>query len=103
MTTTAGPFPVMRFELEGMKHQLLLYLGKYHADIEAMVDESCQKVIETMDFDGIVRAQMEQAITEAIHRELKGFFSYGPGQKLIAAEMKRILWDRKGTAHDDQD
>ena len=83
--------PVFRFELKGMRHTLLTHLGKYNDDLERMVDESAKKVIEEFDFDSVIRKGME----EALAIEIRQFFQYGDGRKLIRAALKVVLDEEK--------
>lgn len=83
--------PVIRIEIEGMKHALSAMLSEHSAqldaDMQAAVEEFCRPDNIKKIVSDIAHATMKSAIEE----EVRKFFSYGEGRKAVAETVKARL------------
>ena len=87
--------PIIRLEVEGMKHQIMVALTAYAAqmdsDIQAAVDEYCTPEHITATVKNIAKGEIDKAIKE----EVSKFFSYGNGRTAIMEAVKATLEEAK--------
>jgi hypothetical protein len=79
--------PILRLELEGMKQEMMLALGRYQTQINDAVEEQLENVVQNFDYEKVVKAAASQAITEAIQT----YFKYGHGTEIIADTVREAL------------
>jgi len=72
-------YPIIRLELERMKHSMLTHLGAYHQEISDQVEKYMEGAIKNFDFGSAV----EEASHEAIKDTINGYFKYGDGNRFI--------------------
>lgn len=97
MNDRALSVPVVRLEIEYMKHAIL------HAFTEhsARIDEDVRKAVEHFCRPENVKAIIEKAVNDtlkhAIEAEIDNFYRYGAGQRFLAeAVAKHLQPERAG-------
>lgn len=87
--------PIIRLEVEGMKHSisaaLLEHQAKMDADVIAAVEAYCQP--ENISY--IIHEASRTALDNAIREEVKAFFWLGEGRKAVAEAVKETLLKRE--------
>ena len=91
-----GALPVLRFELEGVRHSLLHALADQAEDIQKAVDVELTRFIDGFDFGACVRAQMRPVLERCIANAIQTHFQYGPGREVIEAEVAKVLAPGEG-------
>lgn len=76
--------PLVRIEVEEMKHSVMHYLGAHHQEIEEQVKAQLERVIENYDFERRVR----EAIHTVIDGAILGYFKYGQGREAV----EKAVW-----------
>jgi hypothetical protein len=86
--------PIIRIELEGMKHTIAMMLSEHlvqmDADIQAAVDAFCTPENVSKIIADTASKEIEQQIKLAVTR----FYTYGDGQKAIAAAVEQTMRER---------
>ena len=80
-----GGMPIIRLEIEQMRHCVLSHLAQYNKEIEGMVSEEIDRVIKNIDLRAEVRKHMVSCITGAV----ESYFKYGDGSKAV----KDAVWE----------
>ena len=71
--------PIVKLELEGMKHSILTHLGLATNELSEAVSAQIEKAIESFDFSDAVLRASSGAIAETI----EDYFKYGQGRQFI--------------------
>ena len=80
-------YPIIRLELERMKHSMLTHLGVYHQEISDQVEKYMDGAIKNFDFGSAV----EEASRDAIVETINGYFKYGDGNRFIREVITKSL------------
>ena len=72
--------PVIKFEVEHMKHTLMAHLGLCGSELGECVSAAMDRAVESYPW--------EQNVTNIVHsvltHEIERYFTYGPGKDLIS-------------------
>ena len=82
-----GELPIIRLEIEGMKHTIMQYLSKYHMEIEDIVSQEIDQALEGIDLRAKVRAE----IADCVNRSIESYFRRGDGAKVVEAAVWESL------------
>ena len=90
----ATPIPIVRLEVEQMKHSILMACSEYavqmDADIQAAVEEACKPE----HISAVIRKYAHEEIDNAIKEEIKQFYRYGDGRKVVKEVVGAMLSER---------
>ncbi len=89
------PEPIIRLELEHMKHTLVRAMGVHFAEIDENVRKAIEHAVDNFDYGGeiekIVNNEMSAALKEALHQH---FQVGGPGYETIQEVAVGIIQSR---------
>src|SRR3972149_8476981 len=85
--------PMIRRDLENMKYPIVTALGRHSHEIERHGEEQLQAVVDSFDFEAVVRGKAEAAIGEAIRLSIDAYFKYGEGHKAIDQAIQAAISD----------
>ncbi len=83
--------PILRFELEGLRYQVLHVLGAHQEEIQQQADAQLKKVIEGFDFESVIQAEATRVLEQVVKESVKHHFSYGEGRKIIHDAVAKAL------------
>lgn len=84
--------PILRLELEGMKHSIAMAFTEYHMQVEQDVQEAIKNFCTPENLKGIINQEVQKAVTDCIQSAIKGYFSWGgEGRKAIAPIVEHHL------------
>src|SRR5690242_10711855 len=83
--------PVVRLEIEYMKHSILQAFTEYSAKVDADVREAVERFCAPGNVKVIINKAVEQTLKHAIEAEIEKFFQYGAGRHVIAEAVKTKL------------
>ena len=75
--------PTVRLEVEGMKHQVVHHLGKFHEDVEKHVGEEVEKALRRMDWQDEIQRLVTSLVKDAVVRSVESYFRMGEGRRLV--------------------
>lgn len=86
------PFPVVRLEVEGMRHTVMAAMTEYQAQIDADIRTAIDEHCSSENIQRVIKKTVQIEIDRAIENEISSYFGYsGPGRKFIKeAVIKRI-------------
>ena len=79
--------PIIRLEIEGMKHSILHHLGLHNDEIARLVEREIDDAIKNIDLRAKVRSEVERAVTKSIEE----YFRYGGGASAISQAVFESL------------
>jgi 4-aminobutyrate aminotransferase-like enzyme len=86
-------FPIIRIELENMRHQIIHHLGAHHEELEKYVSEQVKKAVDDFDYRDAVRRLAAQAVQDAVKKAVEYFFFYGKGKETVERAVRDSLED----------
>lgn len=91
-------FPVIRLELEGMRHTVLHAFAQQTAQMDQILQSELDRFCSEDNLRAIVAAQVKESIQSAIKQEIASFYGYGKGREIIKAaviaELSKVNpWD----------
>ena len=78
----AEAIPIIRLEIDHMKHAIASALGIEGSDLEEFINEEIENQLAILVKDEIPR-MVRDAIVQCTQDSLKSYFSYGDGAKAI--------------------
>lgn len=93
--------PIVKLELESMRHTLRTALLNH----SALLNESIQNAVDAYctpeNLEHIIHLETNTVLTQVIKEEVKNWFTYGEGRKVIkAAVIERLEQNTSYTALD---
>lgn len=83
----AEAIPIIRFQIENLKHQIASHLGAVGSELGEAVENAVDKAVAEYDFDGEVSRIVSQVVSE----ELQAFYTYGRGRLIIREALDQAL------------
>lgn len=87
--------PIIKFEIEGMRHTISTAMQDYHVQMDACVQQAIAEFCTPENLDSVIRGQAKKAMQYAIEAEVDAFFRHGEGRKAIAEQVKKNLLARE--------
>jgi hypothetical protein len=86
-----GTGPVVKFELESMKHQILMHLQNYSTEMDKQVAEAVRQFCSSENLGAALKKTVADEIERAVRRETERFFTYGEGLGVIREAIMKGL------------
>lgn len=83
--------PVVRLEVEYMKHAILHAFTEHTLKVDADVKAAVEHFCRPENVKAIVKSAVDSILKGAIEDEIRNFFMYGAGRSAIAEAVKRRL------------
>ncbi len=80
--------PMIRLELEGMRQAILHSFLKYNSELNKAVDEALKNAVSADSFFELVDREVREAVNECVAKEIKGYFGWGEGRKMISETIE---------------
>lgn len=78
--------PIIRFEVQGMKHSMILALSEHAAKMDASIQRAVEDFCTPENIDAVVRATAKEALDMAVREEVRNFFGYGKAGRAAVRE-----------------
>lgn len=78
---------LIKLEIESMKAGIIHALNGKHLELNSKIDEAVEKFLATPHLEQAV----ERELKAVIDSEIKSFFAYGDGRKIIAGMVQEKL------------
>ena len=86
--------PVVRLEVEYMKHAILHAFTEHTLKVDADVKAAVERFCRPENIAAIVEDAVNHALKEAIYSEIENFYRYGAGKAhIVEAVRKRLSGD----------
>ena len=83
--------PLLRFELEGIQHNLITALANHSEELNGMVENAVKQYCTPENLEQVIYTKAETVIKDAIEREVESFYLYGEGRKVIKEAVEKQL------------
>jgi hypothetical protein len=87
--------PIIRLEIEGMKHSIVTALAAHGGRVSKAVEAEIDHFLTTFDWSASVRSAMVPILNSLIADAVKRHFEYGEGRALVMGEVVRVLEAKK--------
>lgn len=84
-------FPIIRLEVERMKHTMVAALTEYHTRIDSDLQAAVESFCSPDNLKGIIDAMVEKELKTVIEEEVRNFFRYGKGRGVIRDAVVKKL------------
>jgi len=79
--------PIIKLELEGMKHRIMTHLGVHGSELGDIINAGIDRAIKSYDFDDKVLS----TVHEVLNTEIDNFLKYGGGRVVIREAVAKTL------------
>jgi len=83
--------PIVRLEVEYMKHSILHAFTEYSAQVDADVKAAVEKFCSGENVSRIIHAAVETSLKAAINEQIESFYRYGAGREVIKQAVSKAL------------
>jgi hypothetical protein len=83
--------PLIKLEIEGMRHAIVHAFTQHNIEIEAAVNEEFRRQIEAFDFRDAVAREFAAAMNGAIRSAVERFFYQGSGRDIVEHAVESAL------------
>lgn len=87
--------PKIRLEVEGMKYQVVHFIGQHHDEIEAEIERVVERTMATYPFESEILALAKDAISKSIKDSITEYFQWGEGKefikKVVLESIKKLV------------
>lgn len=87
--------PLVRLDIEGLRYQVLHAIAMHHKEVEEAVDAEMKRIIETFDFQDMIRKAVNQALQQHIESAIKNamyeLFSVRSGPNEIRDMLRKVV------------
>lgn len=83
--------PIIRFEVEGMKHSLMIALREHSALMDSQVQQAVEDFCKPENIDMVMRNMVNEQMKRAVEEEVRNFFSYGDGRRAVRDAVHATL------------
>lgn len=91
-------FPVVKLEIEGMRHALHTALSEHALLLDTTLKEAIDSFCEPQNIRAIIMTKAHQQMRVQVEQAVTEFFTYGEGRKAISEEVKkRLLEELEGS------
>lgn len=98
------PIPIIRLEVEGMRHAISVALHEHHMEMDASVQSAINEFCNKENIDSIVKSQVKVAMEKLIHEEFNSFFlSYSSPCREAVRSAIRDSMGRKDVYNSEED
>lgn len=81
------PFPLIKLEVEGMKHSILRHFNLHQSNISDQVKKEIENVIDAFDFENAIT----KAASDILYDTIKQYFTFGEGSTIVRKAMQQAL------------
>ena len=83
--------PIIRLEVESMKHAILIAFSEQTVKLDAQFKQALDEACKPSLVQAIITNAAKKYIKEALEQEVKSYFMYGDGRKIIESKVKERL------------
>lgn len=85
-------YPVIRLEVERMKHSILVALSEHATTMDASVAKAVEAYCTQENIDRVVWSAAKEALDSAVREEVREFFRYSkPGRQAVREAVFEYL------------
>lgn len=84
--------PIIRLEVEGMKHTMLMHLMEYQVQVDAYVKQAIESYCSEENLAHVINKHVKEEMDAAVKAEVRDFFGYGKaGRRAVKEAIEEYL------------
>jgi hypothetical protein len=83
--------PVVRLEIEGMKHTIMHAMTQHLAHMDSDIRAAVERACKPEHISELIETTARKQIAEAVKAEIESFYRYGPGRKAVKEAVIKTL------------
>lgn len=87
----ANTLPIIKLEVEGMKHAIKVALSQHTIEIDAHIQAAINEYCTDDNLQTVIVAATKAAIDNVVKDEITRFFEYGDGRKAVSAAIEETI------------
>jgi len=87
------PIPIIRLEVEHMHHTMMVALSEYTAQLDSYLKDALDKFCTPENLRRIIEEEVYRTLDIVIREQVKNWFLYGDGKKVIKQAVEQKLKD----------
>lgn len=95
MTEPMDTIPIIRLEVNRMRHVLQVALMEHSATMDADMQHAIEQFCTPENIHEIIHEAASRVLREIIHEEVQNFFRFGDGRGAVADAIKKKLMNRE--------
>ncbi|NII54364.1 hypothetical protein [Luteibacter sp. SG786] len=90
-------FPIIRLEVEGMKHAICAAMTQYQAQMDEYVKTAVEEYCTPENLLAVISKNAKSVLDSVLRDEVERFFKYGDGRKAVAMAVIQSLSPREAS------
>lgn len=95
MTEPMDTIPIIRLEVNRMRHALQVALLEHSATMDADMQHAIEQFCTPENIHQVIHETASKVLTDIIQEEVKNFFRFGDGRGIVAEAVKAKLLNRE--------
>lgn len=95
MTEPLDTIPIIRLEVNRMRHALQVALTEHSATMDADMQHAIEQFCTSENIHQIIHETASRVLADIIQEEVKNFFRFGDGRGAVADAIKKKLLNRE--------
>jgi hypothetical protein len=89
------PIPIIKLEVQGMRHTMAFALSQYTAQIDETLQAALEAYCTPENLERVIQTETAKILDQVIKEEVKNWFTYGEGRKAIKEAVEKKLGDNE--------
>lgn len=83
--------PIIRLELEGMRHSMLMAFSEHQGVLEDEVRSAVEKYCTPENLSLVIQAEAKRCLDAAVKRAIDDYFCWGEGKESVKAAVLEMI------------
>jgi len=83
--------PIIRFEIEGMRHALSIALSEHIAKLDESMQQAVENFCRPENVGPLIEKIARDELSAAVRAEVERFYRFGDGREAVAAAVRESL------------
>lgn len=83
--------PIIRLEVEGMRHSICRALSEYALQIDEQMQGAVKEYCTPENLGKIIRTEADRVLTDVIKTEVDNYFRFGKGREAVRKAVQDSL------------
>jgi hypothetical protein len=85
--------PIIKLEVDHMKHTMMVALSKYTAQLDRNLQEAVERFCTPENLQRIIENEADKQLDIVIREQVRAWFNYGEGRDVIKRAVEQKLKD----------
>jgi len=84
-------YPIVKIEIESFRHKIAHAMSDYTGEINSIIAHELEEQLSESAFLKLISEEVDCRLKESIKDNIKSYFAYGDGNKIIREELIKKL------------